>query len=112
MTLALTTVIVTLNTADLEPLTDCYVLAEPTHALSAPGHILIPDEPVRIDVDQLTGMGSRPLLPTDTAGVTPAGWKWRFTVVVDERRGSFTSLLPTTPNPAQLTDLMPAGFAI
>lgn len=111
MSTPLTTVVVDFATADLEPKADSYVLAEPTADLITPDDVLL-DGPVRIDVDELTGMGSRPLLPTDTAGVRPSGWKWRFTVVIGNKRASFTALLPATPNPAHLTDLMPDGFQV
>jgi len=59
-----------------------------------------------------TGAFSVPLISTGNAQIVPAGWQWQAVLTVGARSGTFSFYLPETPNPVDLTALMPPGWQL
>src|ERR1700683_278791 len=69
---------------------------------------MVPD-PVNLSA---SGAFSVPLISTGTAQILPAGWQWQAVLTVGARSGTFSFYLPETPNPVDLTALMPPGWQL
>lgn len=78
----------------------------------ANGGITIPCSPLTVEIDD-TGAFSATLVATDDPGTVPAGVWYGVTeeVVGAQPRDAFIFVSATGPNPAQLSDLMPATVA-
>jgi hypothetical protein len=66
--------------------------------------IVIPMTGVAVQLNR--GKFSVALVPTDVAGLIPAGWQYQVTISIPGIPDySFTTLLPSTPNPTDLSAL-------
>lgn len=113
MTLLTTTVTISIESAAGQGEGWAYVTAGPDRSLTDAAGDQIDTEPVRIDVDALTGQGARPLINNANTFREGDTWLMVFTVYEGTKVSQFSAPLGASPSPASLFgDLAPDGWSI
>lgn len=120
MALSLVTVTGTLLDASGQPLNGEVTFTPSTGAVDALGNPVITSvtDAAGSLIVAMTGVGERlnrgafsvQLVPTDTAGLLPAGWMYQVTIQIPGIPDyGFTCFLPSSPNPVDLSALTPTA---